>query len=313
MDHNLAYGLQQALNAMQLAAFYMPLALAFALIQAVTRRIFLGFGDFAMFGSFVAIYVCFDSMLTGRSDLASGATGLVVAMACGAALGLAVFRLTMTRALLRNSLAFMIGSIGVAIVIQELMRIQSGAANLWIPPLLPQLSIIEVDGAFPVRLGLLSGLSMLASALAVIAVFATLQLSRIGLHWRASAQHPELAGICGVDVGRIAAISFALAGLLAGLTGWTSAIVYGGASFSTGLVAGFKAMFAAVVGGFGSLRGAVVGAMLLALGEVAWSALFSTAYRDIAVFCIIVVVLVLRPQGLFGTESGAAIDRGRAP
>jgi branched-chain amino acid transport system permease protein len=100
----------------------------------------------------------------------------------------------------------------------------------------------------------------------------------------------------------VAALSFALAGALTGVTGWTSAIVYGGASFSVGLMLGFKAMFASVIGGFGTLRGAVAGAIVLAMAETGWSALFSTVYRDVAVFGLIVLILVVRPQGLFGSD-----------
>ncbi len=84
------------------------------------------------------------------------------------------------------------------------------------------------------------------------------------------------------------------------MTGWTSAISYGGADFSIGLMVGFKAMFASVIGGFGSLRGAALGAVALAIMEVSWSAAFSTAYRDVAVFAMIIVILVLKPEGLLG-------------
>lgn len=59
-------------------------------------------------------------------------------------------------------------------------------------------------------------------------------------------------------------------------------------------------MFASVVGGFGSLRGAIIGTLLLAIVEVLWSALFSTTYRDVAVFAIIIIILLLKPEGLAG-------------
>ena len=301
MDQSAAYGLQQLLNTLQLAAFYAPLALAFALIQAVTRRIFLGFGDLAMFGSFAAIYTCYDAMVRGLGDLASGASGLLVAVICGAALGTSIARLMLSGQLLRHPLAFMIGSIGLAIFIQELMRLQSGGISVWIPPLLPDQSLVHVGGTFPIRIGQLNGWSALISATAVLAVCALLAFSPFGRHWRACAQHPRLAALCGVDAAWVAAASFALAGALAGVTGWTSAIVYGGAHFSDGLMAGFKAMFASVVGGFGTIRGAVAGAFVLAIAEVGWSVMFSTAYRDVAVFGLIVLMLVFRPEGLCGS------------
>lgn len=300
LGRNEAYYLQQLLNAVQLAAFYLPLAVAFAMIQAITRRIFLSFGDFAMFASFAAIYASFDALVSGASDLASGAIGLGLAVLSGGALGFAVSRLMLNRALLAHSMAFMIGSIGLAIFLQELMRLQSGSSEIWIPPLLADQHLLRLSGPYPIRIGLLNALSVAASGLAVLVLCLWLWWSRFGLAWRACAQQPLLASLCGVDPQHVAAVSFAAAGALSGVTGWTSAIVYGGANFSVGLAAGFKAMFASVIGGFGTIRGAVVGAIALAVAEVAWSAAFSTAYRDVAVFGFIVLVLVFRPEGLLG-------------
>ena len=93
MEQNLGYILQQGLNALQLSSFYLPLALAFAIMQAITGRVFLAFGDVAMFASFAAVYVCFDSLLQGNWDMSSAVLSLVAAMACGGALGAAVARL----------------------------------------------------------------------------------------------------------------------------------------------------------------------------------------------------------------------------
>ena len=142
--------------------------------------------------------------------------------------------------------------------------------------------------------------SAVISLIAVTGIALLLARTQFGLLWRATSQAPKLAALTGVNAAGISATSFALAGGLSGLTGWTSAISYGGADFSIGLMVGFKAMFASVIGGFGSLRGAAAGAVILAVLEVAWSAWFSTAYRDVAVFAIIVAVLVLRPEGLLG-------------
>jgi branched-chain amino acid transport system permease protein len=197
----------------------------------------------------------------------------------------------------------MISSVGLAIFLQELMRLQSGSIAIWIPPLLSDQYLARIGGSFPIRIGLLTSLSIAFSGLAVAAVCLWLSWSRFGLAWRACAQHPLLAAMCGIDAQHVAAVSFAIAGGLSGITGWTSAIVYGGANFSVGLMAGFKAMFASVIGGFGTIRGAIVGAIALAVAEVSWSAAFSTVYRDVAVFGFIVLVLVFRPEGLLGLAS----------
>lgn len=300
MDHSLGYLLQQILNALQLASFYLPLALAFAIMQAITGRIFLAFGDVAMFASFAAVYVCFDSLLRGNSDILSAVVSLIAAMACGAALGAAVARLFLGERLLAVPLAFMIASIGLAIALQEGMRLQSQSRDVWVPPLFGGQYLLELTGQYTVRLSMMPALSAAVSLIAVAGVSLLLTRTKFGLLWRATSQSPRLAALTGVNAASVSATSFALAGGLSGITGWTSAISYGGADFSIGLMVGFKAMFASVIGGFGSLRGATAGAITLAVLEVAWSAWFSTAYRDVAVFAIIIVVLVLKPEGLLG-------------
>lgn len=300
MAHDVGYLLQQMLNALQLASFYLPLALAFAIMQAITGRIFLAFGDIAMFASFAAVYVCFDILLQGGGDMSSAVLSLLGAIGCGAALGSAVARLFLGERLLRVPLAYMIASVGLSIGLQEGMRLQSQSRDVWVPPLFGGQYLLEIPGAFTVRLSLMTALSVAASLLAVAVVALFLSRSRFGLLWRATSQSPRLAALTGVNAARVSAFSFALAGGLSGITGWTSAISYGGADFSIGLMVGFKAMFASVIGGFGSLRGAAAGAIMLAVLEVAWSAWFSTAYRDVAVFAIIIGVLVLKPEGLLG-------------
>jgi branched-chain amino acid transport system permease protein len=302
MGHAAGYWLQQALNIVQLASFYLPLALAFALIQGITRRVFLSLGNLAMFGSFAAIYVCLDSFLRGFSDGPAVLLSLVAALLCGAAMGIVVSRLVLGKALLEHPMAFMIASVGLAIVIQEVMRLQSMSRNIWIPPPFQGQFLTEIGGSYPVRLSAMTWIAAGVSIFFVLCVLLMVTRTSFGRQWRASAQSRELSSLCGVDVNHVAALTFGLSGALAGLTGWTSSISYGGASFSIGLAVGFKAMFASVIGGFGTLRGACLGAFILAAVEVLWSAFFPGQYREVAVFTVIIVCLILKPEGLLGEK-----------
>lgn len=296
----LEFWFQQFINTVQLLSFYLPLAVAFAMIQAITRRIFLSFGDLAMFGSFAAIYICFSSQINGESDLSAALWSLAAAIACGGALGAVIAKIFMGKKLLQYPLAFMIASIGLSILIEEVMRIQTAGRDIWVPPLFSGQSIFEMQGQYVVKLSGITFMAILVGLGSVIAVALILKLSRFGLHWRACAQSLKLTALCGVNPELIANQSFGIAGALAGVTGWASAISYGGASFSIGMMIGFKAMFASVIGGFGTIRGAVIGACVFAVLEVGWSTVFGTTYRDVAIFGIITLCLILRPEGLAG-------------
>jgi branched-chain amino acid transport system permease protein len=299
---NTGFWLQQFFNALQLASFYMPLAVAFALIQGITKRVFLSFGDLAMFGSFAAIYACFDALVRGFGEWSATLGALGLAIMCGAALGLAIQRGIFGRTLTALPQGFMIASVGLSIALQEIMRLQSQSRDVWVPPLFQGEVFYRYEGNFSAVLPFMTTVAIAVSITALVVFLLALKFTRFGRQWQACTQSLELARLCGIDTDKVMGLSFAAGAGLAAVSGWTSAISYGGTNFTIGLMLGFKAMFAAVVGGFGSVRGALAGAVALAVIEVLWSSLFSTTYRDVAVFAIIIVILLLRPEGLAGVQ-----------
>ena len=288
------YLLQQCLNALQLAGFYLPLATAFALIQSISGRVFLGFGDLAMYGSFAAVYSCFGLLLQGQGDIAAALLALLVAIICCASLGLAAGKIIFLPLAKSSALSFMIGSLGFAIALQEIMRLSTGAQDIWIPPLLAKIHLSISEGDFPIRITAASLLGLSASLSTVAATVLLLRFTRFGRQFRATTENALLARLCGLNTQHVFVFTFALGSGLAAVAGWMSAVIYGGTNFSVGLVMGFKAMFASIAGGEGNLRGAIVGALALSALETAWSASFGSAYRDAGVFAIIIFLLLLR-------------------
>jgi len=300
MEHQAAYALQQFLNMAQLASFYAPLAVAFALIHAITRRVFLSFGEFAMFGSFAAVYVAFGRMLQGDSDLTAALISLVAAAACAGALGQTAARHIFAPLMKTSSLAFMIACVGFSIFIEELMRLTSESRDIWLPPLLQGERLSLLSGSYPVALIATKGLSIAVSIFTLLGLWALLRLTRFGRNWQACSQNLALARLCGVNTERVILQTFVVGTAMAAVSGWNLSIIYGVTNFSSGMMLGFKAMFAAVAGGFGNVRGALFGALFLSAAEVLWSASFGTTYRDVGVFVIIILILLLRPEGFSG-------------
>jgi branched-chain amino acid transport system permease protein len=298
-----SYWLQQLVNTLQVAGFYVPLAVAFALIQGITGRVFLSFGDLAMYSSFAAIYACFDSLLHGHADATAALAALAVAIACGGALGGAVSCAILDQNRPASSQSFMIASLGLSIALKETMRLQSGSRDVWIPPLFSGETIAIATVAYPVHLPVMTVFGVTVAITAVLSVLLVMRHTTFGRLWRAVEQSPALARLCGVNTTSVVSRSFMLASALAAVSGWLSALSYGGTNFSIGMMMGFKAMFASVIGGFGTVNGAIAGGLALAAIEVSWSAFFNTAYRDVAVFAIIILVLLLRPEGLLGIRS----------
>ena len=108
------------------------------------------------------------------------------------------------------------------------------------------------------------------------------------------------ARLMGIDVGEVLTVS----GLVsAGLAGWAGLVIllgYGNANHSMGLMLSIKTMTAAIIGGMGSPLGAVLGALTLVALETFWVVAFGSSYRDVAVFAILIGLLTLSPNGLFG-------------
>lgn len=296
-----AFWLQRGLFVLVLCGFYMPLAVAFALVQGISNRIFLSFGDIAMFAAFAAVYVALSRYVAGDASLTVIALSLAAAMACAAAMGQLVARQIFLPLIRQPSQAFMIAAVGFSIALQETMRLQSGAKTIWLPPLYGMGSVSWAAGEGSVQI---SSTSLLVAAISLGGVALTaliMNRSRFGRLWHACSQDARLAALCGVNAGNVVQLTCISSSVLAAFSGWTIAVSYGGVAFNIGLMASFKAMFASVIGGFGTLRGAVAGAALLAVAEVAWSSFFAIAYRDAAIFALITLILVLRPEGLLGS------------
>ncbi len=295
-----AYWIQQALNGLMLASLYVTLATAYALLQGITNRIILSFGDFATYGSFAAVYAALWALLGGSEGFAVMALALVAGMMAAAALGSASHAMVFAPILRSPSQAVMIASIGLSIIIQEVMRLQSGARDQWLSPLFGD-GIGLVGGAFPVQIGFTQLAVLAVASTALAALLFGMRYSAAGRLWRATAQNALLAQLSGVNTRSVFQWSFVVASVLASISGWIVAVAYGGVSFSMGLVLGFKAMFAAIIGGFGTIGGAIAGGLFLAALETAWTASMPMAYRDVAVFGIIILILVLKPEGLLGS------------
>lgn len=295
------YWLQQGLNILFLACLYSVLATAYALLQGITNRIILSFGDVATFGAFAGVSVAIWALLQGHDGLLVLIPAIVVAAIATSALG-RVTHAGVFRPLLKGTgQSIMIASVGLSIILQEVMRMQSAGRDQWLPPLFDGRLAIA-DGPFPVSIG---WTQIAAAAIAILSLgllHAGMARTKAGRLWRAVSENPRLAALGGVDTDAIFRWTFIVASAFAGLAGSIVTVTYGGVSFAMGLVLGFKAMFAAIIGGFGTLGGAVVGGIFLASIEVLWTAVFPAAYRDVAVFGIIIMVLILKPEGLLGHE-----------
>jgi branched-chain amino acid transport system permease protein len=297
----LAIGLQHVVAALPPVAIYGLLAAAYSLVYGLVGRINLAFGELAAVGGYAA-FLAFA--LVGASPGAGAALALALALLLALtstlSYGVAVSRLVFAPLMRLTGQQVLIGTIALAIVLQEALRLMQGAKPLWVRPLFNTPHAIARSGDFVVTVTPLAMAAVLLCLIAVLALLLFMRASRFGRAWRACADDPVAAALFGVDRGAVLLETFALASLLAGLAGYVVTVYYGTFGYAGGIVLGLKALLAAVAGGIGSVPGAFLGGILLGFSESLWSALFPIEFRDLAVFSLLVALLVLRPNGLFG-------------
>lgn len=301
----LAYAVQQVTNGLVPATLYGLLAVAYALVYGLLGRINLAFGEIAVAGAYAAL---------GLVAAASPSLGLAGALLTGIGLGAltaATTSFAIGRGLLgpltgasgsRSGQMVLVATIGLALALSEGLRIIHGSAARWAAPIASEPIALMHAGDFvaTVTMNQLTVAALVASA--AFAMLLIVRRSRFGRNWRAFSDDPGMAALSGVDPGRLVGLTFALAGATAGLAGTAHALHFGSAHFALGTVFGLKALTAAILGGIGSLPGALLGGLALGLAETLWAGYLPIAWRDAAILIALVVLIVVRPHGLFSPD-----------
>jgi branched-chain amino acid transport system permease protein len=279
---------QLLVNGLALGAAYALVALGFVLVLNATSAVNFAQGDLVMAGGMLAVAVAPFIPAPGLVLLP-----LVLALMAGLGLLLALVAYLPLRN--RPPVSVFISTIAVGIILQNGAAVLFGPEPRVAPPLLGD-GVLRLGGvAVPEQ----SVAIILVAALLIGAQHMIFAHTQLGRRLRATAQDPEMARACGVPVTRMILVTFAIGTACAGAAGLLLANRY----FVTPTAGGdliLKAYIAVTVGGWGSVPGAVVGALLIALFEVGVSSVLSYPVALGALYGVLLVILMVRPQGLFG-------------
>ncbi len=295
------YFLQQLVNGVSLGAVYGLIAIGYTMVYGIIGMINFAHGDIYMVGAFISlIFLTLLASLGITSLPLALALVLLVTVVITALYGWTVERVAYRPLRGAPRLAPLISAIGVSIVLQNYVQLAQGARVKVLPPLITGSLTLSSSDEFDVTISTIQ-IVIVVVTVALMGGFTWLiQSTSLGRAMRATEQDMTMAALVGVDVDRTISATFVIGAGLAAVAGLLVTLYYGVIDFYLGFVAGIKAFTAAVLGGIGSLPGAMLGGLLIGVVEALWSGYFSSAYKDVAVFAILILVLILKPSGLLG-------------
>lgn len=287
---------QNTLDGIATGSAYALLAIGFTLIFGVMRRLNIAFGPSIMIGVFLGAWV--------HAQWSAGMIGAAVAVLVGAVIASAyVERLSFAAIRGDAALASMASSFAIWMQLEQAVALVFPGRTTAFPTLgqVPDLDLAEL---------VLRGddlIILCVAGIVLILLQRVLFHSHFGLEMRAVADSPEAAAVARVNIARVAVLTFGLAALVGAVAGFLIAASDGQISPKFGLWATMKGLIAMMIGGLGSLRGALLGGLALGIVEAQAQWYLGAAAREIVVYGLLFLCLVLLPGGLAGVrDSGAA-------
>jgi branched-chain amino acid transport system permease protein len=283
---------QQLINGLMLGASYSLVAIGYTLIFGVLNLLYFAHGEVFMVGAFAGFYL----VVYGGANIYVAMLGAMVA--CGV-LGVIAVYVSVRPVPKDRPLAPLISTIGLTIVLQNLAVYIFGGQQVAFPETIKQ----QLYQLGPVTMSSVQIFILGVAVTLMAALWLFIERSKMGRAIRATAESHETAALLGVDVNRVVLVTFAIGSGIAGIAGVLDGVKNSGISPFMGLAAAVKGLVVMLLGGLGNVVGAMVAGLLLGMIEILSAAYIGTTERDLASFLILILILLYRPTGLFGTRT----------
>jgi branched-chain amino acid transport system permease protein len=321
---------QIVISGLQLGFVYALIALGYTMVYGIVKLINFAHGDVFMVGAFISYYsvtrfgldswpsALFPGLSSGVSIVIGFVTVILLSMLVCVALAVTIERVAYKPLRDAPRIAALITAIGVSFFLEFFGALNFVFSPRFIPYVRPFTVVTWAisgsgiqqlqPGKAPPPSSVTVSNIFLIIVLAAVAVQLTLQFlvqhTKLGKAMRASSFDKPTARLMGINVDQVISFTFAVGSAFAGLGGVLYAIAYPSIWTQLGILPGLKAFVAAVLGGIGSVPGAFVGALIMGQAEALTMGYISTPMRDAVAFTILIIVLLVRPTGLFGEPSG---------
>jgi branched-chain amino acid transport system permease protein len=289
-------------------AIWALIAIGYTLVYGIIELINFAHGDVFMIGSFVTAGLFGTIGLT----LATGPLGvifglivcLIVAMLVCGTLNVCIERVAYRPLRSAPKLAPLITAVGFSFILQNVGLLWLGGSPASVDDVIRSQKDLFTIGGVPISRG---EVLVVAATIPLVFFMATfIAQSRLGKAMRATAQDPEAARLMGINVDTTISLTFLIGGMLAGAAGLMYAVYETTIWYFQGFRGGLFAFTAAVMGGIGNVRGAVVGGLIIGVIQGISDGRIGPQWTDAIVFAYLILIMTLRPQGLFGEETREA-------
>lgn len=286
---------QQLINGLSLGSIYALIALGYTMVYGIVKLINFAHGDVMMVGAYAGYFVL---CAMGTTPLAMVCAFLAAMVMC-ALLSLAIERLAYRP--LRNAprLNSLITAIAVELILQNLMRVLPFVGPD--PRQFPTMPTKSFSLSF-VSVSNIQLVVIILSAVLMVLLNYIVNHTKTGKAMRAVSFDLGAASLMGISVNRTIAMTFVIGSVLAGAGGVLYATAYPQIDPVMGYIPGLKAFVAAVLGGIGSIPGAMLGGIILGIAETMTKAYISSQYADAISYCILIVILLVKPSGILGKK-----------
>jgi branched-chain amino acid transport system permease protein len=294
--------IQTIVNGLTTGSVYALIALGYTMVYGVLKLLNFAHGDLFMVGAFIGYFVI--GWFGGPTAVGIPVWLLVVIMISLASLGVGVLGVAIERFAYRPlrdapRIAPLITALGISFVLENSVLLLFGGFTRTYntPAFIPYSIAIHVGG---VNIGIVQIMILVLSIVMMIGLTLLVNGTLLGKSMRAVASDREAAEMLGINVDYTIAMTFFIGSAMAGAAGVMYGLYANQVSNVIGFLAGLKAFTAAVVGGIGSVPGAMIGGMFIGICESFSLSYISSRYADLIVFGILIVVMLVRPTGLFG-------------
>ncbi len=285
--------IQQLINGINLGSIFALIAIGYTMVYGIIKLINFAHGDILMVGA----YASFLFVTRIPFDLPIIVVVILV-MLIGALLGIVIERLAYRKLRKAPRISALITAIGVSLFLEALALLIFGARPYVQPPFI-SIDPVNIFGFNVSKLTLYTiGISILMMILLTLFIHKT----KPGKAMRAVSQDQEAAKLMGINVNMVISLTFALGSALGALAGIFYSIAFLNIESTMGMMPGLKAFVAAVLGGIGNIGGAVAGGFIIGLVETLVTAYVSSKWVTAIVFGILILVLLIKPSGIFGKD-----------